>query len=65
MSGWVDGREAGFRFVVSIRPGWVRNYLTYFFVYSVRRKTHLRAGSDRPGGHQRAAPVRSQVFERR
>ena len=36
MSGWVDGREAGFRFVVSIRPGWVRNYLTYFFVYSVR-----------------------------
>ena len=41
----VGGREAGFfrqrrtlrRIVVSIRPGWVRNYLTYFFVYSARR----------------------------
>ena len=39
--GW---REAGFfrrrrtlaRIVVSVRPGWVRNYFAYFFVYSAR-----------------------------
>ena len=42
-----------------------RNYLTYFFVYSVRRvRANLRAGSGCPGVSSGAAPVRSQVFER-
>ena len=29
------GRQ-DWRIVVSVRPGWVRNYFAYFFVYSAR-----------------------------
>ena len=45
--------------------GWVRNYLTYFFVYSARCGAYLRAGSDSPEDTSGAMPVRSEVFERR
>ena len=55
---WVDGREAGSSHRCQHTAGWARNYLTYFFVYSARRKTRLRAGSGCPGGHQKAAPVK-------
>ena len=44
----------------------LRNYLTYFFVYSARRQgracARARIVPGTPVGH---APVRSQVFERR
>ncbi len=43
------GERQDLRIVVSVRPGWARNYLTYFSVYSVRCSEHLRAGSDSPG----------------
>ena len=43
----------------------LRNYLTYFFVYSVRWvRTCARARTD-PGTPVGHAPVRSDVFERR
>ena len=56
---WGFGLARG-RFFASLSAYGRVGYATicpYFFVYSVRRKTHLRAGSDCPGGHQRAAPV--------
>lgn len=57
--------KADFQHRCQHTAGWARNYLTYFSVYSVRRRTHLRAGSDSPGDTSGAMPVRSQVFERR
>ena len=60
---WREGVRQGI--VVNARPVWVRNYCTYFSVYSVRCVARLRAGSDSPGDTSVAIPVRSQVFERR
>ena len=50
--------------VVSVRPGWARNYFTYFFVYSARRFVPAR-GLRQSRGHQWGDAVYSQVFERR
>ena len=62
--GWLIG-EAGFRFVVSVRPVGLRNYLTYFpcTQHAVRRAcARARTVPGTPVGRM---PVRSQVFERR
>ena len=46
---WLAGGRT-YGIVVSVRPGWARNYFTYFSVYSARHVvTCLRAGSDSPG----------------
>ena len=53
------------RFVVSVRPGWVRNYFAYFFVYSARCVRACARARTVPGTPVGRMPVRSQVFERR
>ena len=65
--GW---REAGplspqADIVVSVRPGWARNYFTYFFVYSARCCDAPARGLGQSRGHQWGEAVYSQVFERR
>ena len=67
--GFGGGIEVGWRrqdlcIVVSIRPGWARNYFTYFFVYSARHFVPAR-GLGQSRGHQWGEAVYSQVFERR
>ena len=45
------GERQDFRIVVSVRPGWARNYFTYFFVYSARHFVPAR-GLGQSRGHQ-------------
>ena len=47
---WLAGGRKGI--VVSVRPGWARNYFTYFFVYSARCSDAPARGLGQSRGHQ-------------
>ena len=51
--GWgVVGGRQDLCIVVSVRPGWARNYFTYFFVYSARCSDAPARGLGQSRGHQ-------------
>ncbi len=63
---WFGGLAGGrVGIVVSARPGWARNYLTYFSVYSARLVRACARARTVPGTPVGRMPLRSQVFERR
>ena len=61
----VDWGRQDLCIVVSVRPGWARNYFTYFSVYSARCSDAPARGLGQSRGHQWGEAVYSQVFERR
>ena len=46
------GERQDLGIVVSVRPGWVRNYFTYFSVYSARCSDAPARGLGQSRGHQ-------------
>ena len=63
---WFGGLAGGrVGIVVSARPGWARNYLTYFSVYSARLVRACARARTVPGTPVGRMPLRSEVFERR